>query len=54
MDGEPETLAEIFLDLIVSDLHAEAISHGVGLRHSSERLRERTEFFLAGADMADC
>ncbi|MGB3795382.1 MAG: TetR/AcrR family transcriptional regulator [Alteraurantiacibacter sp.] len=53
MDGEPEALAEIFLDLIVSDLHAEAISHGVGLRHSSARLRARTEFFLTGAKIAD-
>ncbi|MBB3033713.1 TetR/AcrR family transcriptional regulator [Alteriqipengyuania lutimaris] len=52
MDGEPEALAEIFLDMIVSDLHAEAISHGVGSRHSSDRLRARTEFFLAGAGMA--
>ena len=53
MDGEPKALAEIFLDLIVSDLHAEAISHGMGLRHSSARLRARTEFFLAGAKITD-
>ena len=52
MAGEPEALAEIFLDLIVSDLHAEAISHGIGLRHSAERLRARTDFFLAGAGMS--
>ncbi len=53
MHGEPEALAEIFLDLIVSDLHAEAISHGLGLRHSSDRLRARTEFFLTGAKITD-
>lgn len=53
MNNTPEMLAEIFLDLIVSDLHAEAISHGLAMRHSPTRLRVRTEFFLAGANMAN-
>lgn len=52
MDGEPRALAEIFLDQIVSDLHAEAISHGLGQRHSSARLKARTDFFLTGAGIA--
>ena len=53
MDGEPECLAELFLDLIVSDLHTEAIAHGGGVRHSDARQKARMEFFLAGAGISN-
>ena len=53
MVGDPEMLAEIFLDLIVSDLHVEAILHGSERTHSPERVRARTEFFLDGTNLAD-
>lgn len=53
MVGDPEMLAEIFLDMIVSDLHVEAILHSGGRTHSPERVRARTEFFLAGTNLAD-
>lgn len=49
MNGEPALLAEAFLDLFVSDLHKEAISHGAGRDHSSDRLHKRIDFFIAGA-----
>lgn len=49
MDGEPEFLAEVFLGLFFSDLQTEAISHGAGAKHTPERLRERTDFFIKGA-----
>lgn len=49
MNGDPQTLAEVFLDLFVSDLHKEAISHGVCAGRSTDRLRKRTDFFIAGA-----
>lgn len=52
MSGEPDLLAEIFLGLFVSDLHAEAISHGIAVDHTAERLRARVEFFIAGAGLA--
>ena len=53
MVGNPELLAEIFLDMIVSDLHVEAILHTSERTHSPERVRARTEFFLAGTNLAD-
>lgn len=52
MTGSPSMLAELFLGLFVSDVHAEAISHGIGIDHSPERLRARTEFFIVGAGLA--
>ncbi|WP_374406477.1 TetR/AcrR family transcriptional regulator [Pelagerythrobacter sp.] len=52
MTGDPETLAEIFLGLFVSDLQTEAISHGAGGQLSPDRLRERTDFFCRGAGFA--
>lgn len=51
MSGEPEILAELFLGLFVSDVHTEAISHGLGISRSPERLRDRTDFFIAGAGL---
>ncbi|RIV85681.1 TetR/AcrR family transcriptional regulator [Aurantiacibacter zhengii] len=51
MSGEPEVLAELFLGLFVSDVHTEAISHGMGILRTSERLRARTNFFIAGAGL---
>ena len=49
MNGDPALLAEMFLGLFVSDLHAEAISHGIAVSHSAERLRTRVDFFIVGA-----
>ena len=51
MNGTPAALAELFLGLFVSDVHAEAISHGIGLARSPERLRARTDFFIQGAGL---
>ena len=53
MIGDPEMLAEIFLDLIVSDLHVEAILHASERTQSAERVRARTEFFIAGTNLAN-
>jgi hypothetical protein len=35
----------------VSDVHSEAISHGLGISRSPERLKARTDFFIAGAGL---
>ena len=51
VSGHPLLLAEIFLDLFISDLHAEAIGHGVGSDHSPQRLRARVDFFIKGAGL---
>lgn len=51
MNGTPAALAELFLGLFVSDVHAEAISHGLGLARSPERLHARIEFFIKGAGL---
>lgn len=53
MSAPPSLLAEIFLGQFVSDVHAEAISHGLGLDRSEEHLRSRTDFFIAGAGLGD-
>ena len=51
MNAPPDILAELFLGLFVSDVHAEAISHQLGTNKSVERLHTRIEFFLAGAGL---
>tara|TARA_B100000678_G_scaffold279505_1_gene275260 strand:- start:982 stop:1608 length:627 start_codon:yes stop_codon:yes gene_type:complete len=51
MNGSPELLAQLFLGLFVSDLHAEAISHGIAIDHTPHRLREQVDFFIAGAGL---
>lgn len=51
MNGDPQMLAEMFLSLFVSDVHAEAVGHGIGIDHSPERLRQRIDFFIAGAGL---
>lgn len=51
MNFDPPMLAEMFLGLFVSDIHSEAISHGIGVDHSPERLRARTDFFITGAGL---
>lgn len=51
MSAPPALLAEIFLGQFVSDVHAEAISHGLSLVRSPERLTARTNFFIAGAGL---
>lgn len=53
MNGSPKFLAELFLGQFVSDVHAEAISHGLGVVRTPERLSARTEFFIAGAGLKD-
>ncbi|GMM92572.1 TetR/AcrR family transcriptional regulator [Qipengyuania sp. MTN3-11] len=53
MTATPVLLAELFLGQFISDVHAEAISHGLGLARSHERLRARTDFFIAGAGLRD-
>lgn len=53
MSSTPATLAELFLGLFVSDIHAEAISHGTGFDPSPERLRARVNVFVSGAGLAD-
>ena len=52
ISGDSEMLAELFLDLFVSDLHAEAISHGIAVDHTAQRLRDRIKFFIVGAGLA--
>ncbi|MDG5748437.1 TetR/AcrR family transcriptional regulator [Qipengyuania sp. XHP0207] len=52
MNGSPALLAEIFLAQFVSDVHAEAISHGLGISRTPERLHARTDFFIAGAGLS--
>lgn len=52
MTGSPALLAELFLGQFVSDLHTQAISHGLGIARSSERLRARTNFFIIGAGLS--
>lgn len=52
ISGDPEMLAELFLGLFVSDLHAEAISHGIAVDHTAQRLRDRINFFIVGAGLA--
>lgn len=52
MNRSPELLAELFLDLFVSDMHTEAIGHGIGAERSSTRLDERMDFFLVGAGLS--
>lgn len=51
--GSPELLADMLMDIFVSDLHLDAIGHGAGLDHSPERLRARIDFFLRGAGLND-
>ncbi len=49
---EPELLAEMFLGMIISDLHMQAISHGIAGTPTPEMIRHRTEVFLRGAGLA--
>lgn len=53
MHGPPALLAEVFLGQFVSDVHAEAISHGLGVTRNPDCLRARTDFFLRGAGLSD-
>lgn len=45
----PAMMAELFMDQFVSQIHKEAIHHGLNADHSPEHLRARTEFFIRGA-----
>ena len=53
MSGEPKILAELFLGLFVSDVHTEAISHGLGSHSCSKRFEDRIRFFLIGAGLSE-
>ena len=53
MNGTPQFLAEMFMGLFVSDLQTQAISHGAAIRVQSERLHDRTDFFLVAARMGE-
>ncbi len=53
MIGTPDMLSDMFLDMFFSDVHTDAISHGAGLDHSRERLRDRIDFFIRGAGLSD-
>ncbi|MDP4576271.1 TetR/AcrR family transcriptional regulator [Qipengyuania profundimaris] len=52
MHGSPAMLAEMFLGIFVSDLHAEAISHRIAVNHTPQRLRDQVDFFIAGAGLS--
>ncbi|RPF71294.1 TetR/AcrR family transcriptional regulator [Aurantiacibacter spongiae] len=49
--GDPASLAEIFVGLIVNDLQQEAMSHGAVARTSVADLDRRIDFFLRGAGL---
>ena len=53
LNAPPHILAELFLGLFVSDVHADAISHRVGMYNSLERLRARTQFFVMGSGVLE-
>ena len=53
LNALPHILAELFLGLFVSDVHADAISHRVGMDNSLERLRARTQFFVMGSGVLE-
>jgi len=53
MNMPPDVLAELFLGLFVSDVHAEAINHRMEADRSLERLNARTRFFIAGAGLLE-
>lgn len=48
---EPGLLAEMFLGMIVCDLHMQAISHGMAGTPNRQTIRHRTEVFLRGAGL---
>lgn len=52
MNGPPKFLAEMFMGLFVSDLQTQAISHGTAISQLSERLHDRTDFFIAAAGLS--
>jgi AcrR family transcriptional regulator len=52
LHGEPDVLAEIFLGMIVSQVHAEAISHGARSRYGGGLLKDRIDFFCRGAGLS--
>lgn len=53
MNGDPVMLADLFLSLLVFDFQMQAISHGFLAPPTEQHLRERTDFFLRGAGLAD-
>ena len=52
MNGSPKFLAEMFMGLFVSDLQAQAISHGAAISQVPDRLHDRTDFFIAAAGLS--
>lgn len=53
LNGDPEMLADLFLSLLVFDFQIQAISHGFMAPPTEAQVRERTDFFLRGAGLAD-
>jgi AcrR family transcriptional regulator len=52
LQGEPDTLAAIFLGMFVYDLHSEAISGGALVRPDGEQMKNKVAFFCRGAGLA--
>lgn len=50
LNASPETLAAIFLGMLIYDLHSQAISHGASTGTVAE-LQEKVDFFCTGAGL---
>ncbi|RJX70759.1 TetR/AcrR family transcriptional regulator [Tsuneonella suprasediminis] len=51
LTASPCVLADLFLDVIVSDMHSDAISHSTKIVHSPERTNARLQIFIKGAGL---
>jgi AcrR family transcriptional regulator len=51
LTASPEVLADMFLDVIASDMHSDAISHSTEIVHSPERTNARLQIFMKGAGL---
>lgn len=51
-NGTPQSLASLFMGLVLYDLQSQAIRHGVVEHLTCEQLGERMAFFLRGAGLA--
>lgn len=52
MNGTPTFLADMFMGLFVSDLQTQAISHGAAISRMTDRLHDRTDFFITAAGLS--
>ena len=53
LNAPPHILAELFLGLFVSDVHADAINHSAATDNSLDRLYARIQFFVVGAGLLE-